>query len=111
MCAIIWVDRSWPPKLPEYFHQEQDGRFALAVWYTLPKEKREEVIDSNDDIFVPSCNFWELSPKIKTHHIEWLKVNNVLGIPRMPSHKAHAQTPAYQSVKKYEVQKIHLGPA
>jgi len=29
----------------------------------------------------------------------------VLGIPRMPTHKAHAQTPAYQSVKKYEVQK------
>jgi len=33
----------------------------------------------------------------------------LLGMPRMPTHKAHAQTPAYQSVKKYEVQKIHLG--
>jgi len=34
----------------------------------------------------------------------------VLGIPRMPTHKAHAQTPVYQSVK-YKLQKIHLGLA
>ena len=28
--------------------------------------------------------------------------DKVLGIPRMPTHKAHAQIPAYQSVKKYK---------
>jgi len=33
----------------------------------------------------------------------------MLGIPRVWTDTAHAQTPAYQSVKKYEVQNIHLG--
>jgi len=34
----------------------------------------------------------------------------VLGIPRKPTHKAHAQTPAYQSVK-IQLKEIHLGLA
>jgi len=35
----------------------------------------------------------------------------LLGTPRMSTHKAHAQAPAYQSVKTDEVQEIHLGLA
>jgi len=34
----------------------------------------------------------------------------VSGIPRMPTQKGHAQSPAYQAVK-YKVEKIHLGLA
>jgi len=37
--------------------------------------------------------------------------SGLLGIPRMPTQKAHAQTLAYQSVKKQSIKKIHLGLA
>ena len=35
---------------------------------------------------------------------------SLLGMPRIPTHKAHAETPAYQGVK-VQLRKIHLGLA
>ena len=38
----------------------------------------------------------------------YMELMDVLDIPRMPTHKAHAQTPAYQSVKSTKYKRYIL---
>jgi len=68
------------------------------------------VAKQTHEVFYPTTSSSKRNSKIRYSETKPGRRELVLGIARMPTHKAHTQTPAYQSVKK-STNKIHLGLA
>jgi len=68
------------------------------------------VVKQTHKVFYPTTSSLKKDSKIGYSETKPRRRELVLGIPRRPTHKAHAQTPASQSVK-YKLQEIYLSLA